>query len=94
MCNEHSKLSAPVPNMVESHYIMAQELEKSTYALAYDSGPEVAHMHLLGNVGRTEVYYHLLLTPLKRRGLDPLLHQLVQGLFYKGCLEVDVDEPW
>lgn len=39
--------------------VVTQELEESAHAVPDDGGAQVAHVHLLGDVGRGEIHHHL-----------------------------------
>jgi len=51
MGNKHSKLGAPVADMVHSHDVMAHKLQDTRDGIADDCGAQVTNVHLLGNVG-------------------------------------------
>ena len=50
MPNQHPELSAPISHVVDSGDIVPHKLQQPTDAFADDGGPQMAHVHLLGNV--------------------------------------------
>ena len=50
MSNEHAKLSAPISNVIDPENIVTKKLQQSTDSVSDDGGPEVTHVHLLGDV--------------------------------------------
>ena len=48
--NEHSESSAPISHVVDSLHVVTLELEDSANGLSHDCGPQVAHVHFLGDV--------------------------------------------
>merc|ERR1719378_1549628 len=46
MGDQHSELSSPIADVVETKDVMAKELKESADAVTNDGGPKVAHMHL------------------------------------------------
>merc|ERR1719300_1069289 len=51
MGNQHSELSSPIADVIETKDFMAKELKESSNAVTNDGGPKVANVHLLCNVG-------------------------------------------
>lgn len=51
LLDQHSKLSAPVSNVVDSLDVVTKELKDPTNAVSLDGGPQVSHVHVLRNVG-------------------------------------------
>mmetsp|Transcript_53463 Transcript_53463/g.153405 ORF Transcript_53463/g.153405 Transcript_53463/m.153405 type:complete len:519 (-) Transcript_53463:105-1661(-) len=66
--DEHTELSAPIADVVQSVHLMAAELQNPAQGLPQDGGPQVANVHLLGDVRRGKVHDH----PLRAGGVRVL----------------------
>merc|ERR1719322_1113948 len=79
MGNQHSELSSPIADVIETKYIMAKELKESSNAVTNDGGPKVTNVLLLSpNIWRQ----------------NSLLKDLHQRIFDKCFVEVNVDKAW
>jgi len=50
LLNKHSELGSPVTDVVDSLDIVVQELKNPTNRIALNSRPQMAHMHIFGDV--------------------------------------------
>mmetsp|Transcript_42975 Transcript_42975/g.108043 ORF Transcript_42975/g.108043 Transcript_42975/m.108043 type:complete len:303 (+) Transcript_42975:761-1669(+) len=53
--NQHAELRSPITDVVQPVHLMATKLEDSAASLPEDGRPQVADVHLLGNVRRGEI---------------------------------------
>ena len=70
--DQHPKLGAPVAHMIQAQHRMAAELQHPRQRVANDCGAQMAHVHLLGNVGAREVD-HYRSRVLHRRDPEPVI---------------------
>mmetsp|Transcript_49439 Transcript_49439/g.107952 ORF Transcript_49439/g.107952 Transcript_49439/m.107952 type:complete len:265 (-) Transcript_49439:267-1061(-) len=66
MLNQHTKLGPPVPGVVQAVHLMASKFQNAGASLPDYSGPQMADMHLLGDVRRGKIDHH----PALRGGLE------------------------
>lgn len=55
LSDEHAELGTPVTHVVHTENIMSLELKDAANTVSLDSGAQVTHMHVLGDVWRGEV---------------------------------------
>jgi len=53
--DQHTELRAPITGVIQAGDVMPNHLEDSTRTLTDDGGAQMAHMHLLGDVGGGEI---------------------------------------
>ena len=61
MLHQHAELGAPITDVVETLHVVAGERQYVCQGVADDGRPEMADVHLLGNIGRGEINHNLLL---------------------------------
>lgn len=44
-CNEHTKLGAPITDVVDTSYVASKILEKAAYGVSNDGGSQVTNVH-------------------------------------------------
>jgi len=78
--------------VVHTHHFCTHLLEQSAHTVSDDGRTQVAHVHLLGDVGRTLVHHHLLRAGLFNQGVggEELVDVVVELLLTDG----QVDEAW
>merc|ERR1719186_890546 len=92
MSNQHAKLRAPVPCVVQPHHIVTEELQQPADAVSNNCGAEMPNMHLLSDVWGGEInndlllgtycwWFHTSLQDARQRGQ------------YEAFLQVDIDKP-
>ena len=88
--DQHAKLGSPVADVVHTLHRVAKELQDASNGITDDGGTQVAHVHLLRDVGRRVVDHHLLGVNRRRQQarLDDVLHTCGQ----EGLGQVHVDE--
>ena len=53
--DQHAELRAPVADMIEAQHIAAEKFEQPRQALADNRRANMAHMQLLGDIGRRKI---------------------------------------
>ena len=56
--DQHAELGTPVAHVIEAQHRMAAEGQNASQGIANDGGAQMAHMHLLGDVGAGEIHDH------------------------------------
>ncbi len=94
LLHEHAELGAPVADVVLRDDGVAEGTQHAVEAVADDGGAEVAHVHLLGHIGRGVVDDDSLGMLLRRDTVRGVGEDRGGRLGEHGGLEPDVDEAW
>lgn len=89
--DQHAELGTPVTDVVGTHHLVAEELQRTGGHVTEDGGADVVHRHLLGHVGGGVVHHH----GLRRRQLHVGVGRGDHGLHLTGQparVKEEVDE--
>ena len=90
MRDEHAELRAPVTHVVDADDLVTAELQDARQAVADDGAAQMAHVHVLGDVGRAVINNNALL--LHGRG-DAAIHKdTVNTISDPVPVQIHVDE--
>ena len=91
--DQHSKRRPPVADVVLRDHLVAAEAQQPHQAVADDRRAQVAHVHLLGHVGRAVVDDNALGSRCRGYAQPRVPRQRRQACGDPGVLQAHVDEP-
>src|SRR5207244_820901 len=92
--NDHSKLRAPVANVIIADHFVPKELRDARQSVAKQRAADVTDVHRLGRVGRAKINHN---TPRRfcLSDTQPLVPEHLH-CFFTNCAgtQSEVDKPW
>mmetsp|Transcript_11071 Transcript_11071/g.20854 ORF Transcript_11071/g.20854 Transcript_11071/m.20854 type:complete len:294 (+) Transcript_11071:835-1716(+) len=95
--DEHPKLGAPVPDVIQPLHLDSRVLERPREGVSNNSGAQVTHVHLLRHVRGREVNHCAVAAWLRCPALNPAAARTKQCsnlLLQQSVLQFEVDETW